>query len=437
MKNFDTFEEILYSHSNNKITPGTERIKKLLSRLDNPQNSFKSVHIVGTNGKGSTGAFISSVLSASGYKTCFYSSPHLENPGERLLIDGEILSADEWINAAEEVIKKIYPNDEKPSYFEILTACAFLLAREKNVEAGVIEAGMGGKFDATNVMNNTACSVIASISIDHTEYLGNTLESIASEKFAVVKENVPACFSGVDESLIDMFKNFCEKNHALPFIVSEQTQIENQKITLEGNTFDFYAPDLELKKIKTKLIGDYQIKNAALALSALSLIKKNSFTKITENSIREGMLKAKWQGRLEIISREPLIIFDGGHNFDGVMKLCESIRVLLPDVIKSGKIGVIYAAMRDKNYTGCLELLNKNLEPSFYASTVPEMPRALKPDELLNAAENFKWRNKPEGFENPLEAIKRAINDKNDVILVCGSLYFIGWLKKHVNKIKF
>ena len=432
--NFEKFEKILYSHSTNRIIPGTQRILKLLDRLGNPQNFFKSVHIVGTNGKGSTGAFISSVLRVSGYKTGFYSSPHLENPAERFLIDGEMLSEDEWIEAAEKVTAEILLEDEddKPSYFETLTACAFLIAREKNIEAGVIEAGLGGKFDATNVMNNTACSVIASISIDHTEYLGNSLESIASEKFAVVKKNTPACFSGVDESLITLFRNFCEKNQAVPFVVTEETHLENIKITLEGNSFDFYAPDLELKNIKTNLFGNFQINNAALALSALSLMRKNSFPKITETSIREGMLNAAWSGRLEIISRKPLIIFDGGHNFDGVAKLCASMNTLFPDIIKNGRIGVIYAVMKDKNYSGCLELINKSLLPSFYASTVPDMPRALSSDELLNAARNFTWHNIPESFNNPIEAIKHAVNDGNDLILVCGSLYFIGWLKGHL-----
>ena len=319
MKNFDEFENILYSHSNNKIIPGIERIEKLLARLDNPQNSFKSVHIVGTNGKGSTGAFISSIFREAGYKTGFYSSPHLESPGERLLINGEVLTPEEWINAAEEVIKVIKPDEELPSYFELVTACAFFLAREKNIEVGVIEAGLGGKFDATNVMNNTVCSVIASVSIDHTEYLGSTLERIASEKFAVVKKNIPACFSGYDASLISMFKDFCANNKALSYVLTEEVKIENIKILPEGNFFDFHSPNLELKNINTNLIGEYQVNNAALALLAVSEIK-NSFSRITEKSILNGLKNAKWPGRLEIISREPLIILDGGHNYDGVKK---------------------------------------------------------------------------------------------------------------------
>ncbi|MBQ7193522.1 MAG: bifunctional folylpolyglutamate synthase/dihydrofolate synthase, partial [Synergistaceae bacterium] len=266
--NFEELERVLYSNSDNRIIPGLERISELLDAMGSPQNSFRSVHIVGTNGKGSTGAFISSVLSASGYKTGFYSSPHLESPGERLLVDGQELSADDWLEAVNIAVKKIRV---LPSYFELLTAGAFELARRVGIEAGVIEAGLGGKLDATNTMSNTACSVIASISIDHTEYLGPTLESIAGEKFAVVRENVPAVFSGVDESLIPMFLETCREKGALPFIVSKETRTENVKISPEGNTFDFYSPYLELKNLRTTLIGSYQVKNASLALSAISL----------------------------------------------------------------------------------------------------------------------------------------------------------------------
>ena len=430
MKTFDEFEKLLYSHSNNKIMPGLERIKKLLSRLGNPQNTFRSVHIVGTNGKGSTGAFISSVLQASGYKTGFYLSPHLKSPGERFTVNGEILSADSWIAAAEEAIKQIHPDEELPSYFELVTACSFLLARENKIDVGVIEAGLGGKFDATNVMSQTICTVIASISMDHMEYLGPLLENIAVEKFAVVKKNVPACFSGVDETLIPMFRDFCSEKEALPHVLTEETEIKNVKISPDGTEFDLSSPKFELKNLHTKLIGGYQVKNASLALLALSEMR-NSFPKINKNSIRDGLEKASWPGRLEVVSREPYIVLDGGHNYDGVKNLCSSVRELWPDT----KTGVVYAAMRDKNYRGCLELINKELNPAkLYASTVPGMSRALPHDELLNTAREFEWRNAPESFENPLEAIKKAQDDGNELVLVCGSLYLIGWLKRNGDK---
>lgn len=425
---FDTFEGYLQSHSANQIIPGLERIERLLSRLGNPQNSFKAIHIVGTNGKGSTGAFISSVFSESGYKTGFYSSPHLESPGERLLIDGKPLSPDEWMNAAEIVSLKILPNEDLPSYFEMLTACAFYLAREHNIDVGIIEAGLGGKLDATNTMNDTACSVIASISIDHTEYLGNSLESIAGEKFAVVRENTPACFSGYDSSLIDMFRNVCRERSAIPFVVSESSCAENVKVSPEGNTFDFISPNLKLRNVRTGLIGKYQISNAMLALSAISLIKAE-FPNITGNSILRGMLNAKWPGRLEIISHKPLIVLDGGHNYDGVMKLCMSVKELWPDK----RIGIVYAAMKDKDYTGCLELMNHHLNPSLYVTTVPEMTRAARPHELLSESEKFSWSNRVRAFDEPLDAVNASVSDENDVTLVCGSLYMIGYLRPKLN----
>ena len=427
INSFDTFEEVLYAHSTNKIIPGLERITRLLSRLGNPQDSFKSIHIVGTNGKGSTGAFISSIFQASGYKTGFYSSPHLESPGERLLIDGKALSPEKWLEAADEVITKIFPNESLPSYFELLTACAFLLAHKENIDVGVIEAGLGGKLDATNTMSNTVCSVIASISIDHTEYLGPTLESIAGEKFDVVKSDTPACFAGVDESLLPMFKRVCAEKFAKPFIVSESVKLDNVNISPEGNVFDFHSQILNLNNVHTNLIGKYQINNAALTLSAIACVK-DSFPKISHDSILEGMRKASWPGRLEIISRNPVIILDGGHNFDGVKNLCESVKSLWP----AKNFSVVYAAMRDKNYPGCIELLNKFLKPKIYFTTVPGMSRACPPEELLNAAKNFTWSNSPESFVSPFDAISRAKLNRNDITLVCGSLYLLGWLKSNL-----
>lgn len=429
--NFDTLEKILYSHSQNRIIPGLERITSLLERLGNPQNSFKSVHIVGTNGKGSTGAFISSVLRHSGYKTGFYSSPHLESPGERLLVDGKALSPSEWIDAAERVCAVIGSEDEMPSYFELLTACAFVLMRDAGIEAGVIEAGLGGRLDATNTMNNTACTVIASISIDHTEYLGPTLSDIAREKFAVIRGGVPACFAGADESVVPMFKERCREVGVLPFVVSEYARAENVTVSPEGNMFDFHSPYLELEGVKTKLIGYYQVSNAMLALSAISLMRK-SFPKITEASIRTGMLCASWPGRLEIISREPDIVLDGGHNYDGVKKLCVSVRDLWP-----GKnIGIVYAAMKDKDFKGCLGLLSEYLGPRIYLTTVPGMPRAMGSHELAEEAESFRWFNQPEGYDEPEEAVNAAVNDDNEVVIVCGSLYLVGYVRKRISRIK-
>ena len=419
---FDTLEDFIHAHSTNAIIPGLERIARLLERLGNPQDSFRSIHIVGTNGKGSTGAFISSVLRASGYRTAFYSSPHLESPGERLLVNGQALSPGEWVNAVKEAASVIRDGEDLPSYFELLTAGAFLLMKQHNVEVVVVEAGLGGKLDATNTMNNVMCSVIASVSIDHTEYLGPTLESIAGEKFAVVREGKPACFSGNPESLIPMFRRVCDEHGAVPFVVSEEAQVKNACVSPEGNRLDFAANGFELEGVRTRLIGSYQVKNAALALSALSLLRKR-LPGINGESVREGMASATWPGRLELVA--PSVILDGGHNYDGVANLCRSVRELWP-----GKsLGVVYAAMRDKDYSGCLGLFSRELRPKLYVTTVPGMARAAKPQELLSASRDLSWKNNPEGFSLPEDALDRACNDSNDVVIVCGSLYLVGYVR--------
>ena len=421
MKTFDELEAFLHEHSTNKIIPGLERISRLLERLGNPQDSFKAIHVVGTNGKGSTGAFLSSCLKASGYRTAFYSSPHLESPGERLLVDGEALSADEWCSAVEEAASVIRDGEDMPSYFELLTAGAFVLMKRQKVDVGVVEAGLGGKLDATNTMHNVICSVIASISIDHTEYLGPTIESIAGEKFAVVREGVPACFSGSPEALIPMFKEFCRERGALGFVVSEGACVRNARVSAEGNTFDFSAEGLRLKGVRTRLIGAYQVKNAALALSALSKVR-GVLPGITEASLREGMAAATWPGRLEALGG---VILDGGHNLDGVANLCASVNELWP-----GKpVSIVYAAMRDKDYAGCLEVMSRELKPKLYVTTVPGMARAAAPEELADASRGLVWRNEPECFAEPLDAINKAKSNGGGVVIVCGSLYLVGYVR--------
>ena len=420
MINFNDTENFLKAHSSNEIKPGLERISALLTALDNPQNGRSSFHIVGTNGKGSTGAYITSILQASGYTTAFYSSPHLTSPGERLLINGMPLTPEEWLNALKIAAEKISVGFE-PSYFELLTAAAFLLIREKNVDVEIIEAGLGGRLDATNLLQDVICTVITSLSMDHMEFLGDTLEKIAGEKFAVVKKNVPACFSGDPKNLIPLFKKFCDDAGAVPFTLSENVKLENISIAQDACTFDFYTDNLEIKNVFTPLTGRFQIYNAALALSSVSRVL-DRLKKITPENILLGLKNTCWPGRFEIISKRPLIILDGGHNFDGIRKLVNSVHDLYPHK----KIGVIYTAMRDKDFRGCLELLSDVLNPAIYFTTVPNMQRAMTPEELLNAAKNFNWRNHPRAFILPEDALNQSINDKNDVNIICGSLYLIG-----------
>jgi dihydrofolate synthase/folylpolyglutamate synthase len=429
MISFDDVETVISSHASPGIRPGLERIERLLSLLGNPQAAYPAVHVVGTNGKGSTCAFLASVFEAAGYKTALYTSPHLESPGERLLINGKPLTPERWLSAAEEAARRLAEDavlrGDPPSYFELVTAAAFLLIREEKADVAVVEAGLGGRLDATNLLSDVACTVAASISMDHMEYLGDTLEKIAREKFAVIRPAVPACYLGDAPELLPLFEEFCA-GAGQGLAVSRDVRVDSVEVLEEGCVFDFSAPDLELKGVRTSLIGRYQVANASLALAALSRLRKR-FGRLTDSAIRDGMKAAFWPGRLEILSRPrpPLIVLDGGHNRDGVSKLAESVRELWGE--KGKRIGIVYGVMKDKDYPACLNILN-GLGASFYAACVPGMERSLTASALAEEARRLKWANAVEAFESPLDAVERA-SGENDIVLLCGSLYLIGWIR--------
>ena len=425
---FDEVEALVTSAASLGIRPGLERIGRLLQLLGEPQSLYPAVHVVGTNGKGSTCAFLASVLQRAGCKTAFYSSPHLESPGERLLIDGRPLPARRWMEATRRVLGTLKADlqlsSDPPSYFELVTATAFLLAAEERVEVAVVEAGLGGRLDATNLLRNVACSVVTSISMDHTEYLGDTLEKVAGEKFAVVRSGIPACFLGDNPTLVPLFESYCLKADALPFVVGRDAVVKAAVVTETGTVFDFETYGLKLDGLRINLLGRYQVSNASLALLALSRLSK-TFPGLNETTIRKGMEAARWPGRLEIISHDPLVVLDGGHNADGVEKLEESLVDLWGS--RGKRIGVVYAVMKDKDYSSCLESLSE-LTPAFYATSVPGMERSLSPDELARAAARWPWRNVPSAFDSPLDAVAAA-SWENDVVVVCGSLYLVGWIR--------
>ena len=435
---FKEVEALVAKTASQGIRPGLERISRLLEILDNPQNKFKAFHVVGTNGKGSTCAYIDSVLRQAGYKTALYTSPHLESPGERLLINNKALKAETWLNVINKIAAVIHNdeilNQDPPSYFEIITTAAFILMVENKIEVAVVEAGLGGRLDATNVLGNIVCSVIASVSMDHMEFLGGTLDKIAGEKFAVVRENIPACYLGDCPSLINLFKETCEEKGAEAFVVSQEAQLENVKVNSSGSEFDFKLNKFELNNIKIKMIGRYQLSNASLALSALYLAL-NKFKLITLKNIQDGMSSARWPGRLEIIKDEkPVIVLDGGHNHDGVIKLAQSVS----EFWGGKKLGIVYAAMRDKEYEACLKVLS-GLNANFYAAAVPDMARCLPAQDMINAAKKFNFNNvnKLKNFKSPLEAVKQSVKDGNEVVLICGSLYLIGWIRPRLRTQSF
>ena len=439
MISFNDVETLITKCASPGIRPGLERIERLLSILGNPQSDYPAIHVVGTNGKGSTCAFLASVFQAAGYKTALYTSPHLESPGERLTIDGCPLSPERWMACAEKAVTAVAQDnalrEDPPSYFELVTATAFLLAEEEKIDVAVVEAGMGGRLDATNLLSDVACTGVTSISMDHAEYLGSTVQAIAGEKFAVIRNGVPACYLGDNESLIPLFERFCNDVKTKPFVVSRDAKLSGITIAEDGCVFDYLdlsGEGFEMKQVRTRLLGRYQVSNAALALSVLSRVTEK-LSRLTKDTIRTGILNARWPGRLEIVSGGegdgPLVVLDGGHNPDGVAKLVESAA----EIWGGKRIGIVYATMKDKDYPACIGSLSK-LGTAFYATTVPGAERALTTKNVAIAACEAGWRSEViKSFENPLDAISDASQD-NDVVLVCGSLYFIGWVRSRIKR---
>ena len=417
---FSNFEQLITESSSPGIRPGLERVEKLLELIGNPQDKFPAIHVVGTNGKGSTASFLSSILNKSGYKAALYTSPHLISPEERLLVCGEPLSENEWLECAVQVVETIKKDsklsNDPPSYFEILTAVAFKLIEKHEVDVAVIEAGLGGRLDATNTLGDVIVSVITSISMDHIEYLGDTLEKIAFEKFSVVRDPLNSVYLGDNESLYKHFQGNIVMRDALIKVIS---------MSIEGNCYDLVWNKHQFNGLKTSLIGEYQVYNSALAVIA-AIIASSRLKGINEISIREGLISSVWAGRMELIpydSGNKLILMDGGHNEDGIAKLVKSVNKIFKF---SSKIAVVYAAMRDKDLSGCLSHINK-LNASMFLTEVPENKRSASIQELESIAGKFNWK-EILYFKEPLDALNAAKID-NDLVIICGSLYFIGYIR--------
>jgi dihydrofolate synthase/folylpolyglutamate synthase len=415
------------------IHPGLERILRLFECLGHPEKSFPAIHIVGTNGKGSTSAYIESILRESGMRTAMYTSPHLVHMGERLLINGHALSCEKWEEAAQKVISTVKENAQlaldPPTYFEIFTATAFLLIASFDVDIAVIEAGMGGRLDATNTLGNVLLTIITPISKDHMEYLGDTLEAIAMEKFAVIRKGVPALFAGGSHTLCSLFKTECLKKETQGVIVPETYTVSTKNVSLQGATFTLTHNNGNVyADIHTPLIGTHQIANSAVALASMDILR-NKMDKITEQSIRRGLAKTCWPGRMELIKHTPPIILDGAHNDDGITKLVESLKTLGINNDKE-KLAIVYASMKDKEHDIALKKLS-GLKPHLFCTEVPEMERSAKAEFLRKEALQYTWASTPKGISDPREAIYNACQDSS-IVVCCGSLYLIGYIKSFI-----
>jgi dihydrofolate synthase/folylpolyglutamate synthase len=391
----------------------------LCESIGNPQTKFKSVHIAGTNGKGSTSHMLAAILQSAGYKTGLYTSPHLKDFRERIKMNGEMIEKDFVVEFAERT-KKITA-DIQPSFFELTVAMAFEYFATEQVDIAIIETGLGGRLDSTNMIT-PILSIITNIGYDHINILGNTLQEIASEKAGIIKPNVPVIIGEYLEETKPIFIAKAKEMNAPIYFAQEQFNIYDVRYTI-------YDLRVDVEDVRNKcrenftldLNGLYQIKNLLTVLSAESILMKHGFT-ITNEAEKYGYANVKkltgLHGRWDVIHENPVIVLDVGHNEDGIKQILNS-KAQIPN----SKTHFVIGLVKDKDIDKVLALLPK--ESSYYF-TQAHIPRALPANELRDKAATFNLEG--DYFDNVNEAINAAKQKaaKDDLIIVCGSVFLVG-----------
>lgn len=404
--------DFLNSLSDFGIKLGLDKTNFYLKKLGNPHFKYPSILVAGTNGKGSVCKSVNKVLQISGYKVGLYTSPHLLDVKERIRINEEKISQKEFnekIINLKKIIEK-QPVHMYPTYFEALTIIAFLYFAEKDIDILVCEVGMGGRFDATNVLPSFI-NVITKIGLDHTDFLGKTYREIANEKAGIIKEKTIVISAKQKKEAYQVIKNKVKDKRSKLFTYGKEFEGKNLKLSPDGMIFDFYGKE-NFKNLKTDLIGTHQIENLSIAIETLLILKENGY-RIKEEDIRKGLENVKWEGRFQILQKNPYIIFDGAHNPDGVRNLMKNIKMVFP----SEKFSFLVGILKDKDYKNMIRIFEKYTDKIIF--TRPNSERAIDPNILK---QNIKSRKDIKVIEDPKEAYK-YIKNTCENWLIFGSLY--------------
>jgi dihydrofolate synthase/folylpolyglutamate synthase len=406
-----------------------EHTRELLSRLGNPQEGIKIIHVAGTNGKGSVCAYLNAMLLAGGKKTGLFTSPHLVRINERFQINGEDVSDEQFLDAFRKVEKaaKEYEAEGEghPSYFETLFLMGMLIFKEAGVEYLVMETGLGGRLDATNVVEKPLACIITSISRDHTEYLGDTLEAIAGEKAGIIKAGVPVIYDASQPGPASVIAAKA-KEMGSPAWPMEPSFYEMKTQSREGITFTFAYPGGEKAELAIPYVAKYQMMNASLAFYTMHILQ--DVHDIPKNVLAEGLSKIKWPCRMEMAA--PGVIIDGAHNEDGIAQFVSTAGYFA----KENEITILFTAVADKHYHEMIGEICEGIHPSHVVATQIDGSRVV-PAEVL--AEDFRKAGCTDVCAEPEigAAYEKALGKKGSGMLFCvGSLYLAGELKAYLAK---
>ena len=396
--------------------PGLERVGELLEKLGSPQKGMRFIHIAGTNGKGSCAAMTASILKAAGYKTGLFTSPYLYRFNERMQINGKEIDDEVLAGLVTRVKPIAEAMDDHPTVFELMTATALLWYKEEQCDVAVLEVGLGGRFDATNIIDAPEVAVIMNIGLDHTEILGDTVEQIAFEKAGIIKSGCETVLFQQGEGVTGVVRRRCEEL-GVPLHIADFSQIHSEFDSLYGQSFTYRGESYALP-----LLGAHQLKNAATVLEVVEVLRKRGW-RLAQTDVEHGLYAAHWPGRFELLHEEPYFVVDGGHNPQCAQTVAENLKHYFPDKRRILLLGVL----RDKDYANLTEILDPVADE--YICISPASPRALPAEELAAFLSRY---SKPVSVcESIKDGVSRALDraDENSMVCAVCSLYSVGEIR--------
>lgn len=414
----------LYDLQWHGIKLGLSNIIRIMELLGNPQDDLKTIHIGGTNGKGSTASIIASILRSSGYRVGLYTSPHLIDFRERIRIDGVNIDEKDVADLAKEIREIAGETQLKPTFFEFTTAMAFYYFSKMKVDLAVIEVGMGGRFDATNVIAPLA-SVITNVDLDHQEYLGNTISDIALEKAGIIKKGVPIVSASDNKAALSVISDRCRE-------AGSRLYLYGREYCTEGyypEDFRYCGIEEGYSSLASPLLGDHQMLNVSCALATVELLMKYGID-IHEDGIREGLRLARWEGRLEVIQKDPLLILDGAHNRSGAAALAQ---YLSSTKAKSRRLILIIGIMKDKDIGAILSHLIPISDEVII--TRPDYHRAAGSEQIIRHISSYPVSTRVEEGVPASIDLAKSLAGLNDIICVTGSLFTVGEARAYLTNV--
>ncbi len=420
----------IYSLRPRGVKFGLDNERYLLKRLHIDYNAIPVFHVAGTNGKGSVSSFIASILKSAGYKVGLYTSPHLEMFGERIQIDGVPLSCDELcglLGRIMPVVEEMDENGMRPTFFEVVTAMAFLHFHMRHVDVIVLEVGMGGRLDATNVIDHPVVSVITNVAIDHQAYLGYTLKEIAYEKSGIIKPGCPVVTGSMEGSVVEVIAKKAERKGSPLYIVDKDFGFRDVEMTLGGTVFDYFDSDGEVRGLRLSMLGRHQILNASISLKS---IRSQARFRVDDDAIRSGFRHVFWPGRFEVIRyKGKTVVLDGAHNCNGASALGDALNLYFD---RKGMI-LIVGILGDKDAGGILKYIMPFMKSVIV--TKPDYYRAMDIQKLYSVVSKFINGEKVYVANNVPTAIGRAFDMDVPLICVTGSLYTVGEARTYLESI--